>query len=145
MGSKAKHSGPLPRWLRHTLAWAAMFSFACSAKLHLPFVQLTAWSVMAANYAEIMPANEAVRLAVTGKELCGGCRYVRSADHARQTQDAILAKSLSAEQPPALDARPADLPPPPAPRLIGLRHLVARSALARRDPPELSPPRALRD
>lgn len=146
--SKGRRNLPEPRLMparfRIITAWIAIFAFAGAARLHLPVVQLAAWTVMAANYAEMMPADEAILRAVGGEELCGACRYVRSADHARQTRDALVSQSLSAEQPPALDARPDDLPTPPAPRLIGVRRLVPLRGVARRDPPEHGPPRLAR-
>lgn len=129
-------------WLRHTLAWVAILAFALGAKLHLPVVQLAAWTTMAAGYAEVMPLEEAVRAAVAGEELCGGCRFVRSAEHAKQAGDALLAKALGAS---------ADLLPAPEPDafLIPAAAAPARHAYPddehagrRHGAPEPPPPRA---
>lgn len=89
----------MPRWLRHSAAWVAIFTFALGARLHLPFVQLAAWVSMTASYAEAMPVGDALRLAISGEELCGGCRFVRDAEHAKQTGEALLAKALGAATP----------------------------------------------
>lgn len=133
----------MPTWLRHLLAWAAIFTFALSAKVHLPFVQLAAWTVMAANYAELMPVDQAIHRAVSGDEFCGGCLYVRSAEHARAASDALVAKSFA-------DGDPAAAPPVTATALVavppgsdrGFPRPNAESAPSRCDVPETPPPRA---
>lgn len=119
-----------------------MFAFALSAKVHLPFVQMAAWTVMAANYAELMPVEQAVRRAVAGDEFCGGCLYVRSAEHARATSDALMAKSFA-------EGDPAAAPPVLAPALVivpagpgrDFPRLNPEFAPSRCDVPETPPPR----
>ena len=119
-----------------------MLAFVLGAKLHLPLVQAAGWMNMTANYARIMPLEDAVATAVSGRELCGVCEYVRNAEHARQATDALFAHAASAdilapmpddaslaprfaEEPPAAPVAPSDL-----------------FAEARKELPETPPPRA---
>ena len=93
----------MPPWLLLTmLAWTAILAFAVGAKLHLPIVQAAGWARMTANYAALMPVGEALETALSGRELCAVCEYVRSAENARQTTDALVAKSLASADVPAL-------------------------------------------
>jgi hypothetical protein len=96
------HAVLMPLWLRHMFAWTALLAFAVGAKLHLPFVQTAGWARMTANYAALMPVRDALETALSGRELCGVCSYVRDAQNAKQTTDALVGKSLGAAESPAL-------------------------------------------
>jgi hypothetical protein len=92
----------MPLWLRHLFAWTALLTFAVGAKLHLPFVQTAGWARMTANYAAMMPVRDAIETALSGREFCGACSYVRDAQNAKQTTDDLVGKSLGAADSPAL-------------------------------------------
>lgn len=111
----------MPRWLRHLFVWTALLAFAVGAKLHLPLVQAAGWARMTVGYASVMPLRDAVETALSGRELCGACEFVRSGENAKHAADELVAKSF-AEAPPALTA-PAD----PV-GFISLRHPVAAVA-----------------
>jgi len=72
-----------------------MLAFAFGAKIHLPIVQIAGWAGMTANYARLMPLDEAVETAISGRELCGVCDYVRNAEHTKRATDAVFAQSVA--------------------------------------------------
>lgn len=130
-------------WLRHLFAWTALLAFAVGAKLHLPFVQTAGWARMTANYAAMMPVRDALETALSGRELCGVCEYIRDANHARQTTDALVGKSLGAAESPALapglDGISMDAPEIETGARLIPEDLFAEARFGR---PETPPPRA---
>lgn len=74
-----------------------MLAFAFGAKLHLPLVQAAGWARMTYNYAQLMPVADAFETAVSGRELCGACEYVRNAEHTKHATDALWAQSAVSE------------------------------------------------
>ncbi len=124
-------------------AWTALFAVAVGAKLHLPFIQTAGWVRMTANYAVMMPMGDALETALSGRELCGVCEYIRDANHANQTTDALVGKSLGSPEAPALAPEPEGLSvalPPHAPEARW--RAENRFAEARFGRPETPPPRA---
>lgn len=133
----------MPLWLRHMFAWTALLAFAVGAKLHLPLVQTAGWARMTANYAAMMPVRDALETALSGRELCGACQYIRNAEHAKQTTDALLGKSLGSSQTPAPEPDLAGISMTP-PEMNPEARLIPEDcfAEARFGRPETPPPRA---
>ena len=79
---------------RRLFAWSALIAFVLGTNLHLPVVQALGWARMTADYARVMAFEDALETAVSGRELCGFCAYVRRAEHTKRATEALLTKSL---------------------------------------------------
>lgn len=133
----------MPLWLRHMFAWTALLAFAVGAKLHLPLIQTAGWARMTANYAAMMPVGDAIETALSGRELCGVCEYIRDAHNAKQTTDALVGKSLGAVDAPALATEPGGVIIETPAMGSGVRPIPENCfAEARFGRPETPPPRA---
>lgn len=134
----------MPRLLFRLFAWTAILVFAVGAKLHLPFVQTTGWIGMTAAYATAMPLDEALVHAVSGRELCVVCEYVRDAEHLKSTGEAIVMKAMAHTDLPPISGESAIRLPDAtlAPMADALARATDRFAPTRAERPETPPPRA---
>ncbi len=55
----------------------------CGAKLHLPALQVVAWTGMVVTYAQAVPLSEAIEMTFDGDHPCPLCNVIRKA----QTSD----------------------------------------------------------
>lgn len=134
----------MPRALFRLFAWMAILVFAVGAKLHLPIVQTTGWIGMTAAYATIMPLDEAVAHATSGRELCVVCEYVRSAEHLKQAGEAIIIKTMAqSDSPPMGGDTGIEITAPTGIELPSNGERTPnRFAAVRTERPETPPPRA---
>ena len=66
----------------------------CGAKLHLPALQVVAWTGMVVKYAQAVPLAEALEMTFDGDHPCPLCKVIRQA----QTADQHEVKAPSAPE-----------------------------------------------
>ena len=86
------------------LAFSLMIlALACAAKLHLPALQVVAWSGMVVKYAQAVPLAEAIEMTFDGDHPCPLCIVIRKA----QTSDQHEMKAPGAPERILLFVEPA--------------------------------------
>lgn len=75
----------------------------CGAKLHLPALQVVAWTGMVVKYAQAVPLAEALEMTFDGDHPCPLCKVIRQA----QTSDQHEMKAPSAPERIQLFVEPA--------------------------------------
>ncbi len=56
----------------------------CGAKLHLPALQVMAWTGMVVKYAQAVPLSEAIEMTFDGAHPCPLCKVIRKAQSSEQ-------------------------------------------------------------
>lgn len=70
---------------RHVSIAALCFAWLCANGVIWNGVQVVAWAKMIHDYSQVMPAAQAVKLALSGEAPCNVCKIVEAAqDTARQ-------------------------------------------------------------
>lgn len=76
-------------WLRLGLIGMLLLVALVRTQLPVGLVQLTAWAAMFAGYREDFAAEDALRLTLSGDDLCGLCLWVKDVQQASDQLPAI--------------------------------------------------------
>ena len=97
----------MPNWIRHALRVAVIVALAFGLGPRLVLLQLVAWSNMASVNLEVMPLDQALEKAMSGRDICDICRIIqRTQNHQNGVPDeAVLADILS----PLIPLSPIDV------------------------------------
>lgn len=68
-------------------------ALVCGAKLHLPVLQVAAWTGMVVKYARDVPLGEALEMTFDGDHPCPLCKVIRKAQTTGQQELTELALS----------------------------------------------------
>ena len=132
----------MPNWIRHALRVAVVVTFAFGLGPRLVLFQLVAWSNMTSVNLEVMPSDQALEKAMSGRDICVICRIIQQTQNHQNgvPNEAVLMDILSPLIPLSpIDVRVLDvfcessycvidpcsiftieqLPPSPPPRLEG--------------------------
>jgi hypothetical protein len=84
----------MPSWIRHAMRIAVVVTLAFGLGPRLELLQLVAWSNMTSVNLEVMPMDQAIEKAMSGRDICGICRIIQQTQN-RQNEvpaESILAK-----------------------------------------------------
>jgi len=97
----------MPNWIRHALRVAVVVTFAFGLGPRLVLFQLVAWSNMTSVNLEVMPLDQALEKAMSGRDICVICRIIQQTQNHQNgvPDEAILADILS----PLIPLSPIDI------------------------------------
>lgn len=83
-------------------------SLVCGAQLHLPALQVVAWTGMVIKYAQDVPLTEALEMTFDGDHPCPLCKAIRKAQTGSQQE--IKAPNLPEHSPWVLESAEGWMP-----------------------------------
>jgi hypothetical protein len=97
----------MPNWVRHALRVAVVVTFAFGLGPRLVLLQLVAWSKMTSVNLEVMPLDQALKKAMSGRNICVICRIIQQTQNHQNgvPDEAVLADILS----PLIPLSPIDV------------------------------------
>lgn len=97
----------MPNWIRHALRVAVIVTFAFGLGPRLVLLQLVAWGNMTSVNLEVMPLDQALEKAISGRDICDICRIIRQTQNHQNgvSNEAVLANVLS----PLIPLSPIDV------------------------------------
>ena len=97
----------MPNWIRHALRVAVIVTFAFGLGPRLVLLQLVAWGNMTSVNLEVMPLDQALEKAISGRGICDICRIIRQTQNHQNgvSNEAVLPNVLS----PLIPLSPIDV------------------------------------
>ena len=98
----------MPNWIRHALRVAVIVALAFGLGLRLVLLHCeAAWGNMTSVNLEVMPLDQAIEKAVSGRDICVICRIVQQTQNQQNgvPDEAVLADILS----PLIPLSPIDV------------------------------------
>ena len=97
----------MPNWIRQALWVTVIVTFVFGLGPRLVLLQLVAWSNMTSVNLEVMPLDQALEKAMSGRDICVICRIVQQTQNQqnRVPDEAVLADTLS----PLIPLSPIDV------------------------------------
>ena len=130
----------MPNWIRHALRVAVIVTLALGLGPRLVLLQLVAWGNMTSVNLEVMSLDQAIKKAVSGRDICVICRIVQQTQNQQNgvPDEAVLADTLSPLIPLSpIDVRVLDVSCESSCCVIGLCSIFIIEQL----PPPSPPPR----
>ena len=97
----------MPNWIRQALRVAVIVTIAFGLGPRLVLLQVVAWSNMASVNLEVMPLDQALEKAMSGRDICDICRIIQRTQNQQNgvSDEAVLADTLS----PLIPLSPIDV------------------------------------
>jgi len=97
----------MPNWICRALRVAVIVTLAFGLGPRLVLMQLVAWSKMTSVNLEVMPLDQALEKAMSGRDICDICRIIQQTQNHQNgvSDDAVLVDSLS----PLIPLSPIDV------------------------------------
>ncbi len=130
----------MPNWIRQALRVAVIVALAFGLGPRLVLLQVVAWSNMASVNLEVMPLDQALEKAMSGRDICDICRIIQRTQNQQNgvSDEAVLADTLSPLIPLSpIDVRVLDVSCESSCCVIGLCSIFIIEQL----PPPSPPPR----
>ena len=133
----------MPNWIRHALRVAVIVALAFGLGPRLVLLHCeAAWGNMTSVNLEVMPLDQAIEKAVSGRDICVICRIVQQTQNHQNgvSDEAVLADTLSPLIPLSpIDVRVLDVSCESSCCVIGLCSIFIIEQL----PPPSPPPRSV--